>query len=327
MHDAHARSTCHRRADTRAARHGGAVLRGVLLLATLLTGALAACSGQSVKDPDGDETRLKARPFSRLGPTEDRLDFAVGDQEDWRFFLPEKAGKLELRISVGKWKESSIEGFVTIFTEVGDRVLERPIPPGSSVTIKAQFDVEPDMRYLVRFKANRGKGEYAVEVGEPENPCDACTDKQECVDNKCVDKPCGGDCPEGQTCDRNANKCVAARERPVNKCEGVSCPKGEVCARSTGRCVAVRSEPAEPQPAAEPDIDATVIDAREAGAGSVLTLSAGDNKGVKKGQTGSIVGLKGSGFTITDVYPSRSKAACKLPPAKIIGHTKAKINR
>jgi hypothetical protein len=308
---------------------------GVACLALLM----AACSGQSLKDPDGDETRLKARPFKHLEPTEDKLDVAAGDLEDWRFFQPEKAGKLEIRVSIGKWEESTLVGFITIFTEVGDRVLERPIAPGSGITIKAEFDVEASMRYLVRFKATSGKGRYAVEVGEPENACSACTDKQECVENKCVDKPCGG-CGDGETCDKGSGKCLKVKAKPEDKCADVKCPSGHFCVRQTGRCAKERTGDKEEKKCgpgeiekggecvAKPqDLECAVIDVRESGGGSILTLNCGDNKQVTKGTSGSIRGVKGGTFSVTDVYPSRSKAACKLPPAKFPSNPVAVIKR
>jgi len=313
--------------DMRSLTFSSGIFRAACAVVVMLA---CACSGQSLKDPDGDENKDKARAFKSLEPTKDKLDPVNGDVEDWRFFTPEKDGKMEIRISVGKWSESTIEGFVTIFTEVGDRLLERPIPPGSAVTINATFDVEVGKRYLVRFMAARGKGEYAVEVGDPANPCEACTAKQDCLEQKCVDKPCGGGCEDGATCDRTSNRCVKVKEKPENKCESVNCGKGESCQRSTGRCIKIQSAPDNndpPPPAGNPNIDCTVIDARESGGGAILTLSAGDNKGVSKGMTGSIKGLKGSTFTIIDVYPSRSKATCKLPPAKIIGNTSCSIKK
>ncbi len=307
-----------------------------LLMAGLML--LLACSGQTTRDPDGDESREKARPFKRLEPTEDRLDVALGDREDWRFFQPEKDGKLELRISIGKWEESSIVGLVTIFTEVGDRVLERTIQPGSGITIKETFDVQASLRYLVRFKATSGKGRYAVEVGEPENPCAACTDKQECTDNKCVDKPCGGSCAEGEACDKTANKCIKTKDKPENKCDGVKCAEGTFCVRQTGRCAKVRDKEEKKCAANQiekggecvdkpQDLECPVIDIRESPAGSVLTLSCGDNKGVAKGTSGTIKGAKGSTFTVSDVYPSRSKANCKLPSNKFPANPVAVIKR
>ena len=309
---------------------------GIVCGLCLVLSALGACSGQSVKDPDGDDTKERARAFSHLGPTEDRLDAAGGDVEDWRFFLSDKPGQKEIRVSVGKWKESTITGFVTVFSKVGDIVAERPLPSGGRGTVQLRFEVKGNIQYLVRFKATSGKGEYAVEVGEPVDACAACTPKQDCIEQKCVDKPCGGGCDEGMTCDRTANRCIGAK-RSDNKCDGVSCPRGETCSRATGKCAA----PAAAAPkcgtgevlkdgecvSKDNDIDCTVIDVREAGGGSVLTLSAGDNKGVHKGSVGSIKGLRGASFTVIEVYPSRSKAMSKLAPAKFTGNTAASIKR
>ncbi len=320
-------------------RSASRLFRGWLAGLAVLALFAGACSGQSVKDPDGDETRLKSRPFKHLEPTEDKLDVSTGDLEDWRFFLPEKPGKMEIRVSVGKWEESTLVGFITIFTDVGDRVLERPIAPGSGITIKAEFEVDANMRYLVRFKATSGKGRYAVEIGEPENPCSSCTDKQECVEDKCVDKPCGGSCGDGESCDKAAGKCVKVKVKPEDKCAGVTCPSGHFCVRQTGRCAKERPPSEEKKCGADQvekggecvdkpkDLECAVIDVRESAGGSVLTLNCGDNKNVTKGTTGSIRGVKGGTFNVTDVYPSRSKAACKLTPAKFPANPVAVIKR
>ena len=84
---------------------------------------------------------------------------------------------------------------------------------------------------------------------------------------------------------------------------------------------APRPKPAESSAPAEEKKDnsiaCSIIDARDGGSGSVLTLSAGENKGVKRGMTGSVKGVKGATFKITDVYPSRSKASCAVPSTKI----------
>ncbi len=300
------------------------------MVALLVT--VAACSGQSLKDPDGDQVRTRARPFARTGPTEDRLNAGIGDREDWRFFAPDRTGDVEIRVSVGKWEESTIAGFITVFTEVGDVVIEKPFP-ATSGTLKFQFPVEAEMRYLVRFRAKHGKGQYAVEVDFGGNACAECGDKQDCIDGRCVEKPCGGGCADGTTCDADKNECVRERN---DKCEGVRCDSDEVCSRSTGSCVKKRVRPS--CAAGEvmrggrcvekvSDIGCNVVDARNLGSGSLLILSCGDNKGVKKGQKGSISGLRGSSFSIVEVYPSRSKARCGLPPAKIYGHTNAVIKR
>ena len=46
----------------------------------LCLAAFIACSGQHLKDPDGDGQRNTARPFSKLGPTEDKLNPRLGDR-------------------------------------------------------------------------------------------------------------------------------------------------------------------------------------------------------------------------------------------------------
>lgn len=283
-----------------------------------------ACSGQHLKDPDGDESREKARPFSRVGPTEDNLNVSIGDLEDWRFILPERAGKMEMRISVGKWEESTIAGHVTIFTEVGDRLEEKAMPPGSG-TLKFGFDVEPDMRYLARFRATRGKGQYAVEVDFGEGGCASCSSKQDCIDGRCVAKACGGGCGSGHTCNRSTNKCERESAPAKNLCANVRCDSNETCSRSSGRCVAraLRCPSGQVRKGGQcvekvGDIECSVVDARADGEGSLLTLSAGDNKKVRKGASGSIKGLSGSRFTVIAVYPSRCKARCKAPLNKIL---------
>jgi len=258
------------------------------LLLAAVTFASLACSGQHLKDPDGDGDRNSARPFSKLGPTEDRLSPRLGDHEDWRFVQPDHAGAMEMRISVGKWKESTLVGHVTIYTEVGDRISEKALPEGSG-TLKFKFDVEPTMRYLVRFKSTKGEGEYAVEVDWGEDACASCTSDQECVDQKCVAKK---EEPKPEPRDRPKTSPTTPKPKPVAKSAGIEC---------------------------------SIIDARANGNGAVLILSAGDNKGVKVGMKGTIKGLKGGNFVITSVYPSRSKANCALPPAKIFGHPNAVI--
>ena len=246
--------------------------------ATLVALALAvgACSGQRLNDPDGDGTRETARPFLKGGPTEDKLSRRIGDNSDWRFIQPSRAGTMKMRVSVGKWQESTIRGYVTVFSEVGDRIVEKLMPVGSG-TLVFKFDVKDDMRYLVRFRCDTGEGQYAVEVDFDGNPCDACNDTQICQDDKCVPKP-----PE-------------KKPRPRKS------PRRRV------------SKPSKPKKSA---ISCRVIDARVSGSGSLLTLTAGDNKGVKKGMKGSVKGRRGSSFTIIAVYPTRSKARCKLGAEK-----------
>lgn len=296
---------------------------------------LMACSGSTLRDPDGDDVRTKARPFSRLGPTEDKLDPAIGDNEDWRLFLADKNATVELKLVHGRFgKTSLLTGTITIYNGVGQRVAEGVIQPGTEMATKIDFPVTAGTSYLVQIKASAGKGDYAVEVGQAADPCAACTDKQTCVEQKCVDKPCGGNCSDSETCEPKSGRCIA-----VNRCEGVRCPKGQVCSHGTGACMSVKERDSAPKCTANQvlkngeciekvsDLDCTIIDIREAGDGAVLTLSAGDNKGVQKGMTGYVKGVKGATFTIVDVYPSRSKAMCKVSAAKLAGITAAAIKR
>ena len=295
-----------------------------VLVAVVAAGV--ACSGQSIKDPDHDEKKEKARPFSSDPQTKDHLNEAIGDKEDWRYWEADFTGKAEVRVDVSKWEDStSLSAQVTVYDQKGTKLVDRPMSQANP-TIKEAFDAELTLKYYVQFKLNSGKGEYLAACGTPLDPCSACTEKQECKENKCVDKPCGGGCPEGTRCDGGKNECVKVVVKPENKCEGVSCPKGEMCFRSNGRCGPIpEKKPDEPGESKPNVIDCSVIDARDAGAGSVLTLSAGENKGVKKGNSGFVKGVKGGTFTIIEVYPSRSKASCKVPAAKLAGQTTAQI--
>jgi hypothetical protein len=306
----------------------GLVLRLACLL-VLVTG-LAACSGQSLADPDGDESRLKARPFRQLDTTNDRLDAKRGDVEDWRIVLPEQNGRLNLRVEISRWEESkSLSVLVSGFDEAGNGLFERPLNQSANPLIEQVLDVQAGRKYFIRFKAIAGSGQYIAVVGAGTDPCAECTDKQTCESGKCVDKPCGGECADGTMCDEASNKCVRADKKAENKCDGVRCASAEFCQRSTGRCVAKpkEKEPEETPPPPDPDIDAAVIDVRDGAQGSVLTLSAGENKGVRKGATGHVKGIKGSSLVIVEVYPTRSKANCKLPASKLVGAQSASIKK
>lgn len=279
-----------------------------------------------MKDPDHDEKKDRARPFSSEPQTKDHLDESKGDKEDWRFWEADFTGKAELRVDVSKWEDSStLNAQVTLYDQKGNKLVDEPMSQANP-TIKKSFEAEATLKYFVQFRLNSGKGEYLAACGAPLDPCAACTDKQECKEGKCVDKPCGGSCPDGTRCDSGKNECVKIKVAPENKCEGVNCPKGEMCFRSTGKCGPIpEKKPDEGGEKKDNAIDCGVIDARDNGAGSVLTLSAGENKGVKKGMSGFVKGVKGATFTIIDVYPSRSKANCKVPAAKLAGQTNAQI--
>ncbi len=299
-----------------------ATLAGPLLLVVL---ALAACSGQSIRDPDNDEKKEKSRPFKATEPTKDNLNEVIGDREDWRFWVPDKTGKGELRVEVSKWEDSStLQAMVTIFDEAGTQLAQKPMNQANP-TVREQFAVEGARKYYARFKLVSGKGEYIAEMSEPLDPCASCTDKQECQEGKCIDKPCGGPCPDGMICNREKNECIKGKEKPENKCESVSCPKGEMCARSSGKCVPVPERKDSGEEKKDNAIDCDVFEAQDAGTGSILKLSAGENKGVKKGMSGSVKGVKGGSFTVTEVYPTRSKANCKVPAAKVPSGSKASI--
>jgi hypothetical protein len=303
-----------------------------LLLATLTT--IAACSGSTLRDPDGDGVSNKAQMFSRLGPTGDKLDPAIGDVEDWRYFIAQTSGKLELRLTHGRFGAvSTLAGTVTIYNPDGTTAAIGPIESGSEKTTRIAFPVRAEGTYVVQIKAASGKGEYVVELGAVADPCDACSDRQNCVEGRCVDKPCGGACAADETCDAR-NRCV---RESTSKCAGVRCGRGEVCQASNGKCVVPAA--AAPKCGASQvlkdgecvekvkDIECTVVDVRESGGGSTLTLSAGDRQGVTKGMSGSVKGVKGATFTIVEVYPSRAKAVTKVPPASFSGNLTAAIKR
>ncbi len=309
-----------------------ATTRRVLLFG--LAVCALACSGATLRDPDGDGTSAKAQMFSRLGPTGDKLDPAAGDVEDWRYFQAQSTGTVELRLTHGRFgATSTLAGTVTAYNPDGTTAATGAIEAGSEKTTRFTFPVRADGTYVVQIKATAGKGEYVVEIGPPTDACASCTDKQSCVEGRCVDKPCGGACTADEICDARG-RCVRESN---SKCAGVRCSKGEVCQSSSGKCVTVA--PAAPKCTATQvlkdgecvekikDIECTVVDVRESGGGSMLTLSAGDRQGVQKGMTGSVKGVKGATFSIVDVYPSRAKAVTKVPPTSFSGNLNASIKR
>ena len=316
---------------------GHGVFPKATALRVLLLGMAAfvlACSGTTLRDSDGDGTSAKAQMFSRLGPTTDRLDPASGDVEDWRYFQARTTGSLELRLTHGRFGAvSTLAGTVTAYNPDGTTAATGVIEPGSEKTTRLVFPVKADGTYVVQIKAASGKGEYVVEFGPAADLCAACTDKQSCVDGRCEDKPCGGACTAEETCDARG-RCV---RESGGKCAGVRCAKREVCQASTGKCVG--PTPAGPKCSATQvlkdgecvekvqDIECTVVDVRESGGGSVLTLSAGDRQGVQKGMSGSVKGVKGATFSIVDVYPSRAKAVTKVAPTSFTGNLNATIKR
>ena len=285
-----------------------------------IVGVLAtvmACSGTSLRDPDGDNASAKAQMFSRLGPTTDKLDPLSGDAEDWRYFQARSSGNVELRLTHGRFgATSTLAGTVTVYNPDGTTAATGAIEAGSEKTTRLTFAVRADGTYVTQIKAATGKGEYAVEIGPASDPCSACSDKQNCVDGRCVDKPCGGACGADEICD-SRNRCVregGSAKRAPSAPAAPKCGAGQTL--TNGECV---DKPK--------DIECTVVDVRESGGGSMLTLSAGDRQGVTKGMTGSVKGVKGATFTIVDVYPSRAKAVSKIAPASFSGNLTAAIKR
>lgn len=289
------------------------VRRSALLLAFLLA---SACSGQSMHDPDHNDTTKNAKSFLIPGPTEDSLDVGKGDREDWRYLLTEKSGTLELKVTVGPFGEpASIVGTVTVFTGTSEQLVEQPIQPGSNQNFKLSFKVDANAKYYVRFKALSGKGRYSVAVAEPEDPCASCDQqKQECVEGKCRDKPCGGDCPENETCDKVKNVCVKSKAKSDDKPK----PKREVSH--------------EEKPEAAPkgaEIECSIIQVFPKGTGSRLIVNCGSNDGVKPGASGFVKGVKGATFTVTNTFPvgTRSDANCAAPDTKIASGQKVVIKK
>lgn len=286
-------------------------------------GALS-CSGQNLKDPDGDDDRTRARPFRTLGPTEDELNVDKGDIQDWRVYVSPEDSDVVMTVSVGKWSPSTMVGKVTLFNEVGDVLVEKPIPLGQA-TVDVPFHTEAGKKYYARFMSTSGAGPYAVEVKRVGDPCRACKETEECDKEaqKCVPKkPCGGTCTEDEECNAETNACVKK-----DKCKDVKCGKGQFCDPTSGSCrsggkekrpkghkgVAGGCEPDEVEKDGKCERKATslrteIIDVRASGDGSYLTLNVGRDRGVNVGMSGKIIGVKKGFFKIVEVYPSRCKA-------------------
>ena len=110
-----------------------------------------------------------------------------------------------------------------------------------------------------------------------------------------------------------------------------SCPPGS--RRVDGQCQAGRAVPgaAEEAPRSEPGrheatIDTTVIDVQASGNFSVIKLDAGENRGVKKGMSGTIPDVAGARFSVTEVYPcyvARQKSQRRHSVARSVTRTPA----
>ena len=302
-------------------------VRSVAPFLRCLTAALAltaACSGQSMYDPDHNDTAQTAGKLKNA--FEYSLDVGKGDKEDWYFIFPEKSGKLTLTITVGPFGDNAtIAGEVTVFSGASAEMTKLPIAPGGNQALTMSFQVEANSKYYVRFKALSGKGKYSVVAGEPEDACSACDpQKQECFEGKCRDKPCGGDCGDNETCDKVKNVCVKVKaksdDRPRPKREAsheVKCGANEV--EKNGECVPKGGD------AVECDIHQVLPEV--GGSGSRLILRCGKSKEIAVGMSGTVKGVKGASFTINAVWPARSQAHCGLPEGKLQGATSVTIKK
>ena len=133
--------------------------RWTALACAVAAGFALGCSGQNVKDPDHDEKKEKARPFSSEPQTKDRLNEGIGDKEDWRYWEADFTGKAELRVDVSKWEDStSLNAQVTLYDQKGNKLVDKPMSQANP-EIKEAFEVEMGMKYFVQFRLNSGKGE------------------------------------------------------------------------------------------------------------------------------------------------------------------------
>jgi hypothetical protein len=208
------------------------------------------------------------------------------------------------------------------------------------------WSAEAGRSYLFRMRAASGASSYEVsplEVKEPPPPdpcadvaCDedkrceegqcvaippavctpACKAGKVCVEGECV-TPCGGPCGKGMYCNRSKNECMkdpcAGKVCPAGeKCSGGICkappkPCGGACAADE-KCVSNKCEKAAAEaPASGGPVTVSIQQVVPEGAKTTVILSAGTNKGIKKGDTGSISGVPGV-LRVIEVFEYRSKA-------------------
>lgn len=172
-----------------------------------------------------------------------------------------------------------------------------------------------------------------------------CRNNLVCVDGECV-KPCGGACPRGQICSRSRNECVkdpcagktcgdgercvsgTCREVASTKKECTpACSGGQTCNTSTGKCEGGTTAPPGNDECSGP-LNAKVVQVVPVNdKSSLIVLSGGTRQCVKVGMTGSLVGVNGGNFKITEVYDFRSKAQVNLGEAAIGSGRSAVIKR
>jgi hypothetical protein len=242
-------------------------------------------------------------------------------------------------------------------------VAVKAIAPGDDLyTLTWQAEADTTYLFKIEAKSGRSTYEVSpLEVKEPPPPdpcanvsCDeesgevcengqcvaqkpavctpACKGGKVCQNGECV-VPCGGVCTKGTICNRVKNECVK------DPCAGKVCPAGEKCSGGVCRappkpcngacaadekCVNNKCEkPAEaPQPAAGP-VTGSIQQVIPEGAKTVIVISAGTNKGVKKGDTGSISGVSGT-FRVIEVFEYRCKARIDVS-SDVIGSKKGVV--
>jgi hypothetical protein len=243
-----------------------------------------------------------------------------------------------------------------------EKVVMKAIEPGDDV-YTLTWQAEADTTYLFRIQATSGASTYEVsplDVKEPPPPdpcanvecgedekCEAgqcvaippavctpaCKGGKVCENGECV-LPCGGACGKGMICNRTKNECVK------DPCAGKVCPAGEKCSGGVckappkpcgGACAAdekcvnnkCEKPAAEAPPAGGGPVTASIQQIVPDGAKTTVIISAGTNKGIKKGDTGSISGVPGV-LKVIEVYEYRSKARIDVS-ADVIGNKKTVV--
>lgn len=176
------------------------------------------------------------------------------------------------------------------------------------------------------------KGECVPEAPQICKP--ACRGGKVCVSGECV-APCGGSCARGMICNKKQNECVrdpcfgktcAAGERcSGGVCRAVAKPKpcGGKCAADE-KCVSDKCVKDAPVESAAGPITGSIVQILPAGAKATIFINRGSAKGVKVGMSGSIKGVTGGTFKVTEVYEFRCKATVDVDE-KAIGANKSVV--
>ncbi len=337
-------------------------LRAVTLLA-LLAPVAAACGSAPPSDPDADprSPELKAMRIEvndAIDAAKDKVDWrtvtaATSGDAKLTVTLPEDhnlTGEVAVHEAPADAKSPPA------------RVALKAIEPGDDV-YTLTWKAEAETTYLFRVQATAGASSYTVSTlrvkePAPADPCadvecgedekcqggqcvaipptvctPACKGGKVCEDGECV-LPCGGACGKGMICNRTKNECVkdpsAGKACPAGeKCSGGVCkappkPCGGACAADE-KCVSNKCEKAaaEAPPTGGGSVAASIQQVIPEGAKTAIILSAGTNKGVKKGDVGTISGVPGT-FRVIEVYDYRCKARIDVA-ADVIGSKKAAV--